>query len=172
VAGTLALHGLDVRSAAAASSEDGMAVEVFHVEAAFGTPPDWERVRADLERALSGRLALDARLADRARVYSSRRRPGSAVAPEPRVLFDNDASASATVVEVRASDGVGVLYAITRALADCHLDVRTAKISTLGHEVVDAFYVTNGSGEKVTDAEHLGEIGRAVITELGRVQAR
>jgi [protein-PII] uridylyltransferase len=168
VAGTLALHGLDVRSAAA-GGEGAMAVEVFEVEPAFGTPPDWERLRADLERALSGRLSLESRLAERARTYAGRPRAAAARPAEARVLFDNHASATATVVEVRAPDGVGVLYRITRALAECDLDVRTAKISTLGHEVVDAFYVTDPEGAKVDDAEHIREVERAVLAELRRL---
>jgi [protein-PII] uridylyltransferase len=168
VAGTLALHGLDVREAQAASSDDGMAVECFTVTPAFGREPDWDRVRADIERALTGRLALDSRLAARARDYAPRMRQSAASASEPRVLFDNAASAGATVVEVRAVDGVGVLYRITRALAECDLDVRTAKVSTLGHEVVDAFYVVDSSGAKVDDADYLGEVERAVLAELSR----
>lgn len=167
VAGALAVHGLDVRSASAAA-DDGMAVEVFEVEPAFGTPPDWARVTADVERALTGRLSLEARLAERARAYAGRRRAVTARPADPRVLFDDEASASATVVEVRAPDGVGVLYRITRALADCDLDVRSAKVSTLGHEVVDAFYVTEASGAKLTDDDHRREVERAVLAELRR----
>jgi [protein-PII] uridylyltransferase len=165
VAGAVALNGLDVRSAAAASSDDGMAVEVLDVEPAFGRAPDWERVRADIERALAGRLALDARLSERARTYAPRR-PVAARPAEARVLFDNDASAVATVVEVRAPDAVGVLYRITRALAEADLDVRRAKVSTLGHEVVDAFYVVDAGGQKVTDPEHLAEVERAILAAL------
>jgi [protein-PII] uridylyltransferase len=167
VAGTLALHGLDVRAAQAAS-QDGVAVEVLTVEPVWGREPDWDGVVEDVGRAVQGRLSLEARLAARARDYASRLRPAAARSAEPRVLFDNEASASATVVEVRAPDGIGVLYRITRALADCDLDVRSAKVSTLGPEVVDAFYVCDGEGAKVTDADHLGEVERAVLAELGR----
>ena len=167
VAGTLALHGLDVRSAAVASSGDAMAVEVFEVVPAFDNAPDWARVRDDIERAVTGRMALDARLSDRARTYAARR-PAAARPAEARVLFDNDATDAATVVEVRAPDGVGVLYRITRALADLDLDVRRAKVSTLGHEVVDAFYVVDAGGRKVTDRGHLDEVERAVLAALAQ----
>jgi [protein-PII] uridylyltransferase len=167
VAGSLSLHGLDVRSAAVASSEDGMAVEVFDVVANAGSAPQWDRVRRDIERAVSGRLALEARVAERARVYAPRR-PAAARPVEPRVTFDNDATDAATVVEVRAPDAVGVLYRITRALADADLDVRRAMVSTLGHEVVDAFYVVDGAGRKVTDREHLVEVERAILDALTR----
>jgi [protein-PII] uridylyltransferase len=167
VAGALAVHGLTVRSAAAAS-RDGMAVEVFQVAPAFGKEPDWDLLCDDVERSLADRLPIEGRLAERARAYSSRHRPTSAQPAEPRVLVDNEASAAATVVEVRAPDGVGVLYRITRALADCDLDVRTAKVSTLGHEVVDAFYVTDARGDKVEEPERLVQVERTVLAELTR----
>jgi [protein-PII] uridylyltransferase len=168
VAGTLALHGLDVREAQAAS-RGGTAVECFTVTSAFGRDPDWTRVQADVERALAGRLSVESRLAARARDYAARSSRAAAAAPaQPKVLFDNDASAAATVVEVRAPDAVGVLYRITRALADLDLDVRTAKVSTLGHEVVDAFYVVDRSGAKIDDAEYMAEIERALLAELAR----
>jgi [protein-PII] uridylyltransferase len=143
-----------------------MAVQVFEVEPVFGSPPDQERLAGDIEHALDGRLALEAKLADRASAYSGGKRAVSAHPAEARVLVDKEASESATVIEVRAPDGVGVLYRITRALSECGLDVRTAKVSTLGHEVVDAFYVTSAQGTKITDGEHLGEVERAVLAEL------
>ena len=165
VAGCLALHNLDVRSAAAAS-EDGMAVEVFEVEPTFGSPPNWGRLADDVGRALDDRLALDARVAEQARTYAGRQRAGAAWTPPPRVLFDDGASATATVVEVRAPDGVGVLYRITRALAECGLDVRTAKVATLGHEVVDSFYVTDAAGEKLAGTRWQDAVEQSVLDAL------
>jgi [protein-PII] uridylyltransferase len=70
------------------------------------------------------------------------------------------------VVEVRAPDAVGLLYRVTRALAELDLDIRHAKIQTLGHEVVDSFYVRDALGEKVTDADHLRELERALMAVL------
>ena len=65
------------------------------------------------------------------------------------MLFDNDASDRATVIDVRAPDGIGLLYRVTRALALCGVDIRSAKVSTLGYEVVDAFYVADVGAGKV-----------------------
>ena len=80
---------------------------------------------------------------------------------------DNEASDSATVIEVRAPDHIGVLYRITKALAELELDVRLAKVASLGHEVVDAFYVVDRDGRKVEDPEHLREIQRGIAVHLG-----
>jgi [protein-PII] uridylyltransferase len=166
VAGVLALHGLDVRSASAGQAEDGRAVEVFEVEPAFGHEPRWDRVATDLDAVLDGRLALADRLIERSRSYAGRYRRTAATEPDARVLIDNDASARATVVEVRAPDGVAVLHRITAALATCGLDVRLARVSTIGHEVVDAFYVVDRGGAKVTDDEALAAVESAVLRQL------
>jgi [protein-PII] uridylyltransferase len=166
VAGVLALHGLDVRSATASQATDGRAVEVFDVEPSMGREPDWPKVAADLRAVLDGRLTLADKLIERSRSYARRYRRTAARAADPRVLIDNDASDRATVIEVRAPDGVAVLHRITTALANCRLDVRVARVSTLGHEVVDAFYVVDRSGAKVTDDEALAAIEVAVLRQL------
>jgi len=166
VAGTLALHGLDVVSARAWSSADGYAVERFRVQSVFGRTPDWPAVESDLNRVLAGRLSLEARLADRARAYASRPRPPSAAPARIEVSIDNDASDSATVIEVRAPDRIGTLHRITKALAELELDVRLAKVASLGHEVVDAFYVVDQNGAKLTDDDHLREIQRGIAVHL------
>jgi [protein-PII] uridylyltransferase len=124
-----------------------------------------------VEKVLDGRLALEARLAERARSYNTR----LGVVPEsrftPRVTLHNDASADASVVEVRTENSVGVLYRITRAFYDLQLDIRHAKVQTLGHEVVDSFYVVDQQGAKLDGEERFGELRRAVLFELSRVNS-
>ena len=162
VAGTLALKNLTVL-AADAGGEDGMAASQFRVEASEDV--DWEEVVADVRRAVEGRLALEARLAQRAR--NSRRAPaGLRLVADPTVRVDNTASGSSTVVEVRAPDRIGVLYRITRALADLDLDIRSAKVATQGHEVVDSFYVRTAQGGKIVDRDHIREVERAILHQL------
>jgi [protein-PII] uridylyltransferase len=150
VAGVLALHGLDVLAARAWSIADGMAVEEFQVEPTFGREPDWGAVEADALRALRGELSLEDRLAARARQYAGR--PGVRAASPPRteVAVHPDASDTATVVDVRAPDRIGTLYRLTRVLADLGLDIRHAKVTTVGPEVVDAFYVVDEALGKVS----------------------
>jgi [protein-PII] uridylyltransferase len=52
-------------------------------------------------------------------------------------------------------------------LAELGLDIRSAKVQTLGPQVVDTFYVTDASGAKVTDDAHLGEVHRALGHAIG-----
>jgi len=144
-AGVFALHRVSVLRAQAWSTSDGLILQRFAVLAL--SAPRWERVGADLEAAWAGRLAVEARLERKARDY----RPPAPVEPDVRVLHDE--SAHSTVVEVRAGDALGLLHAIAAALAELDLDVRVAKIDTLGDRVVDVFYVRSPWGAKLTDAQ-------------------
>ncbi len=160
VAGVLALNGADVLDAAAHSA-DGRALSVFRVQGAFGRLPDWARVQEQIDRALSGRLAVAARLGDRSRTY--RATPTSARPARPKVSVDNTTSAVATVLEVSCPDGVGVLYRITRAFAELDLDIVSARVQTIGSDVIDAFYVRDGDGARIVDPDHLAEIELSVL---------
>ncbi len=160
VAGVLALHGLDVTTATAYSSDSGRALSVFSVDDPFGNELAWSAISDDLARALGEGLALRARVADRARRYERRRGPVHDA--RTTVAFDNDVSDTATVIDVRAVDGVGVLFRVTAAFADFDLDIRSARVNTMGSHVLDAFYVRDRLGRKITDADTIREITLAV----------
>ncbi len=165
VAGALALNGMDVRAANVAG-EAGVAVEVFTVEVARGTWPDTAKLREDLTAVLSDSLALEQRLSEREQLYAQRRR-SAAHLPGSNVEVDNGASETATVLELRAPDEIGLLHRITRALFEADLDVVSARVSTLGEMVVDAFYVRESDGGKVVDSERLTAVTGALRSELG-----
>ena len=63
------------------------------------------------------------------------------------------ASQSATVVEVRAPDSVGLLYRITGVISSSGFDIGHAKVLTLGHEVVDTFYLRDADGKALSAAD-------------------
>jgi [protein-PII] uridylyltransferase len=164
-AGVLAAHRLAVRSANA-TSHGTMAVISFTVAHPFGEPPDATLVTSDLRRALAGDLDVAGRL-DRQGLLSTRaenaHRPW--LAP-PKVTLVDDASRTATVVEVRAHDAPGLLWRIGRALGEYGLDVRAARVETLGAEAVDVFYVVGAGGRPVTDAATRGLITAEVLSAI------
>jgi [protein-PII] uridylyltransferase len=171
-AGVLALHQLDVRSAdirtVATRAGPAMAVNVFTVSPRYGRGPDPALLRDDMAGALGGTLRLAERLAVKERAYERRRPDGEPAAalgfpPPPRVLWFDDAASDATVVELRAADAVGLLHRVTGALEECGLDVRTARVSTLGGAVVDAFYVLGPDGAPVLDAGLRASVERALL---------
>ncbi len=161
VTGVLALHGLNVRSAVVAG-EDGVAVEVFTVEPSRGRWPPVARLADDLAAVMAGTLSIEAQLAERARTYRNERRATTPQLVSTQVTVDNNASASASVVEVRAEDVVGQLHRITQAIVDCRLDVTWAKVSTFGSAVVDAFYLRGPDGAKLTDTHQIAALEASI----------
>ncbi|MEU3188040.1 [protein-PII] uridylyltransferase [Streptomyces sp. NPDC006923] len=169
-AGVLALHRLTVRAA------DLRAVELptglgerrevlllsWRVAAEYGSLPQAARLRADLVRALDGSLDIRTRLAEREAAYPRRR---GVQAPPPRVTVAPTASQLATVIEVRAQDAPGLLHRIGRALEDARVRVRSAHVSTLGANAVDAFYVTSDRGRPLS-APVAAELARTVEAAL------
>lgn len=171
-AGVLALHRLAVKSArtmsspSSPSSSEGSgetAVLDFTAVPEFGSPPDPAGLEADLRRMLAGRLDVAERLERRAR--SVRGRPGAGAAP-PRVMIVDDASRTATVVEVRAHDRPGLLWRIGQALGACGLRVRAARVDTLGAEAVDVFYVVDENGRPLGAADDLDAVRTEILASL------
>ncbi|MEY9935715.1 [protein-PII] uridylyltransferase [Streptacidiphilus sp. MAP5-3] len=166
VAGVLALHRLTVRAAAIRELDPVGAgvvlVLTWKVSAEFGEVPEAARLRADIRRALDGGLDVTRRLAERD--AAAPRRRGS-VAPPPRVTVARGSSASATVLEVRAHDAPGLLHRIGVALEGTGVRVHRARISTLGADAVDAFYLTDQAGQPLSDAAAT-ELARSVERAL------
>lgn len=171
VAGVLAMHRLTVRTAELrgvglpSGLEDSVLLLNWRVAAEYGSLPQAARLRADLVRALDGSLDIAARLAERDAAYPRRR---GTVAPPPRVTVASAGSRLATVIEVRAQDAPGLLHRIGRALESAGVEVRSAHVSTLGANAVDAFYVTGaGSGAGAPlPGERAAGVARAVEEAL------
>ena len=160
-AGVLAAHRMVVRAASAASAGSTAMIE-FSVVPEYGSPPDPATLEADLRLVLAGRLDIEQRLARRTRSLRPTRVP---VAP-PRVTLVDDASNTATVIEVRAHDRPGLLWRIGRAFGECGLDVRAARVETLGAEAVDVFYVVDRAGRPLTDEAQRLQVRDQVLAAL------
>ncbi|MGE5156141.1 MAG: HD domain-containing protein, partial [Betaproteobacteria bacterium] len=144
VAGCLTLHRLDVVSAdtaTVAGTSGPVAVVSCRVQPRDATGPDRQRLAADLHRALSGELKVDQALAARVRSTNRLRGGVGREAAPARVMWAVDGATDATILELRAADDVGLLYRVARALELAGANVRAARISTLGSDVVDAFYL-------------------------------
>jgi [protein-PII] uridylyltransferase len=126
-----------------ASTVDGRALVEFLVQSRYGTPPDPIALSNDLRRAVTGDVSVTQRL----RARAGRQRAAGA---PPKVVWHREAATDAVVLELRAADSPGLLYRVASALDDAGAQVRAARISTLGADVVDAFYLV---GAWAGDAE-------------------
>ena len=121
-----------------AATVDGRALVECLVQPRYGLRRRTRsRSAADLRRAVAGDVSVTQRL--RGRALAARGR-GAA----PRVVWHREAATDAVVLELRAADAAGLLYRVARALDEAGAQVRAARISTLGGDVVDAFYLVGG----------------------------
>ncbi len=144
VAGCLTLHRLDVVSAdtaTVAAPSGPVAVVACRVQPRDASGPDRQRLANDLNRALSGELKVDEALAARVRSANRTRGGGGREAAPAKVMWAVDQATDATILELRAADDIGLLYRVAHALELAGANVRSARISTLGSDVVDAFYL-------------------------------
>jgi len=158
IAGAIAVAGGNIVDARIFTLANGMALDSFSVQdtagSSFDRPDKLARLSATIERSLAGRLwpeevaAVGRRLPSRLDVFQV----------PPRVLIDNKASATHTVIEVNGRDRPGLLYALTRALTALNLQISSAKISTYGERVVDVFYVKDVFGLKIEHEQKLKRI--------------
>ena len=143
--------------------EGPVALLSWRVSAEYGALPEAARLRADLARAFEGTLDIEARLAEREASYPRRR---GITPPPPRVtVAPGHTSQTATVLEVRAHDAPGLLHRIGLALTATGVTVRSARISTLGANAVDAFYVVGKDG-KVLPPLRATEVARQLEAAL------
>ena len=166
IAGALALAGASIVDARIHTLTNGMALDTFWVQdaagGAFDQPHRLARFSVLIEQSLSGRLRL------RDEIQKVRREPARlrAVTVPPRVVFDNHASNTHTVIEVNGRDRPGLLHDVTAAISDQGLQIASAHITTYGVRAVDVFYVKDVFGLKVDNERKLAALRRVMEAAL------
>ncbi|MGJ8625136.1 MAG: [protein-PII] uridylyltransferase, partial [Yoonia sp.] len=102
------------------------------------------RLRTMIERTLHGEVVPRDAFAGREKVKKRER----AFTVQTSITFDNSGSEIYTLIEVDTRDRPGLLYDLTRALANSNVYIASAVIATYGEQVVDTFYVKDMFGLK------------------------
>jgi [protein-PII] uridylyltransferase len=170
IAGALAMAGATIVDARIHTMVNGMALDTFWVQDAaggvFDAPHRLARLSVLIEQALSGRLRLPAEIRKLSRgLLASRMR---AIHVPPRVVIDNHASNSHTVLEVNGRDRPGLLHDVTAAISGLGLQIASAHVTTYGVRAVDVFYVKDVFGLKVENQRKLARLREALLAALGR----
>ncbi|MFT8243295.1 [protein-PII] uridylyltransferase [Roseomonas sp. BN140053] len=166
IAGALALGGASIVDARIHTMTNGMALDTFWVQDAVGgmldAPHRLARLSVLIEQALSGSIRLNTE------IRKVRREPSRlrAVTVPPRVVLDNHASATHTVIEVNARDRPGLLHDVTAAISEQGLQIASAHITTYGVRAVDVFYVKDVFGLKVENERKLSTLRNALLGAL------
>ncbi|MGE5505976.1 MAG: [protein-PII] uridylyltransferase [Actinomycetota bacterium] len=167
IAGAMAVSGANIVDAKIITLTNGMALDSFWVQdsggGAFDSGPKLAKLSAAIEQVLSGRMRLDRELAARKGKLPSR---AHVFKVPPRVIVDNKASSTHTLLEVNGRDRPGLLYDITAAMTNLGLQISSAHISTYGERVVDVFYVKDVFGLKVQHDRKLDQVRAGLMKAL------
>lgn len=166
LAGAIAISGGSIVDAKAFTTSDGFALDVFWVQDAegdaFDDPARLARLRQTIEKTLAGETSPRRVLAQR----PARKKRVAAFRIQPRVGFDNEASTTATVVEVEGLDRQGFLYDVTQALFESGLSISSSIVATYGERAIDVFYVRDGFGHKITHKDRLKSVEERLLKVL------
>ncbi len=168
IAGALAVAGASIVDARIHTLTNGMALDTFWIQdaagGAFDQPHRLARLYVLIEQALSGRLKLAAEIKKAGRALLGRRM--RAIHVPPRVVIDNRASHTHTVLEVNGRDRPGLLHDVTAAISDQGLQIASAHVTTYGVRAVDVFYVKDVFGLKVENERKLAQLREALLVAL------
>ncbi len=145
--GALALVGANIVDARTFTSKDGYATAAFWVQDADGHPFEarkLKRLEQMIHKTLKGEVVAREAMLNRDK-FKKREK---AFRVPTTITFDNEGSEIYTIIEVDTRDRPGLLYDLTRTLADANVYIASAVIATYGEQVVDTFYVKDMFGLK------------------------
>src|SRR5690348_15435321 len=173
LAGAMAISGANIVDAKIFTLANGMALDTFWIQDLEGKPFDGPqrlaRLAARVEIALSNRLDIQRELDSQRNSWPQRDRIFTV---EPRVLINNNASDTFTVIEVNGRDRPGFLHTVTRALTRLNLQIQSAHITTYGERAVDVFYVKDLFGLKVVNNDKLKQVAAELEKSIRDFDAR
>lgn len=161
VAGALAAQSINILSADLFQRGDDVVLDVFRVARTDFTPVTNDRtkgrVKASIEEAFeTGKFDFSQAIAEARRPFKGLEDVAAEV-PQ-RVYINHALSPEHTVIELQALDRIGLLYDVFLAIGQLGLNIAHARINTEKGVALDAIYVQDQAGDKVTDKDVLAEL--------------
>lgn len=158
LAGAFALANLSILSSKVITRQDHITIDTFCVEDAKGGIVQSKRARDQFEETVKHTLLEGKELFKeisekekslKSNLFAQKTQRLRANIP-PVVDIYHELSLKRTIVEVQATDHIGLLYQISKAIFDIGFDINFARISTERDAALDVFYIENiNRGESI-----------------------
>ena len=164
LAGALTLAGVNIVSTKAITRKDHISIDTFYIIDPGGGAVSNNKARKVFEKRLDEALiqekelmpAIDER---EAKIAEQKNDKDMLPAPfPPSVDVYHELSLKQTIIEVQASDQIGLLYRISRLITKMGFDISFARIATERGVAMDTFYIKNEKSEEDTHTSALIEL--------------
>ncbi|SHM88247.1 [protein-PII] uridylyltransferase [Roseibium suaedae] len=160
IAGACHVTGANIVDAQIDTTTDGFALDTIFISRELPDDADEQRRGERITDLISKILKGESRLPENVAKKNPVKGRMKAFNIDADVQVNNSWSDDYTVVEVSGLDRPGFLFDLTRCIATLNLNIGSAHISTFGERVVDVFYVTDLTGQKIAN------IGRQEIMRV------
>ncbi|MCV0424713.1 MAG: [protein-PII] uridylyltransferase [Roseibium sp.] len=151
IAGACFSTGANIVDAQIDTTTDGFALDTIFISRELPDDADEHRRGERISQLIKSTLRGEERLPEPVAKKSAVKGRMKAFKLASEVLVNNALSDDYTVLEISGLDRPGLLYDLTRSIATLNLNIGSAHISTFGEKVVDVFYVTDLTGQKIAN---------------------
>ncbi|MEM9443919.1 MAG: [protein-PII] uridylyltransferase [Verrucomicrobiota bacterium] len=157
ISGALAIAGLDILSADILTRQDEVVIDTFSVctdqKQAVTHAIDFKNFEETVTAILANpEYAIDEPI-QKARNKASYKRPDGLLIAT-KIDIDNYTSEKYSLLNIQTPNHVGLLYEITKTLADYELDIEHARVMTYKGAALDTFYLTHkGTSKKILNSK-------------------
>ena len=165
LAGALTLAGVNIVSTKAISRKDHISIDTFYIMDPDGCVVSNLKAREVFEQRLTEALVEEKEFMQEiteleAKLLAARKKKKDMLpAPfPPSVDVYHELSLKQTIIEVQASDRIGLLYQISRLISKKGFDISFARIATERGVAMDTFYIKNEHSKEATHTTALLEL--------------
>jgi [protein-PII] uridylyltransferase len=154
--GVLAINDINIHDAKIFTRKDGIVIDTFNVTS-FSSHKKLEeekfsKIEEDMNLAVTGLLQINKEVASLKTKWWRIENKLFKKKGNVKVAFENHEKY--TIIDVHSPDRLGFLYHVTSKMNELGLSIYFAKISTQGDEIVDAFYVLDRNGKKISPNDY------------------
>jgi [protein-PII] uridylyltransferase len=165
ICGVFAINDLTILDARIFTRKDGIVIDSFNVldfKTHSKVPKEkYQKLEEDFHKILSEYINLPVEVKN---LKSKWKRLEKKLFPRDKeIKISFEEHNKYTIIDVSAPDRLGFLYHITKEMSELGLIIYFAKISTKGDNILDAFYVLNRFGQKISPIDY--ELIRIRLTE-------
>ena len=154
--GILSINDLNIHDAKIFTRKDGIVIDNFNVSHFRTHEPIKESQYTEIEKSIAAAVRNEVQLKREFERLKSKwwRIENKFFKRKSKVKIEFETYDKYSIIDVYSPDRLGLLYQITSKMYDLGLIIYFAKIATQSDDIVDAFYVLDRNGKKITESDY------------------